>query len=169
MEENNFFKGKNLYVYKKKQQCLAGSAAIIEQMCEGAASGKYGITVFADLQGAFDAVWRKGALCKLHKAGITNNFLSVISSFLTDRFYRNLVKSYASDWACTATGVPQGCLLSLFIFLVFTADMTLEEHKQTPEIPTESKYADDFKFWRIGTDLSHLSIQIQIAIINLQT
>ena len=47
--------------------------------------------------------------------------------------------------------------------------MTLEESKQTPEIPTESKYADDFKFWRIGTDFYHLLIQIKIAIINLQT
>ena len=47
--------------------------------------------------------------------------------------------------------------------------MTLEESEQTPEIPTESKYADDFKFWRIGTDFYHLLIQIKIAIINLQT
>ena len=35
---------------------------LIEQMCEGGASSKYGIAVFADLLGAFDAVWRKGAL-----------------------------------------------------------------------------------------------------------
>ena len=35
---------------------------LIEQMCEGGAGGKYGIAVFADLLGAFDAVWRKGAL-----------------------------------------------------------------------------------------------------------
>ena len=47
--------------------------------------------------------------------------------------------------------------------------MTLEEPEQTPEIPSESKYVDDFKFWRIGTDFYHLLIQIQIAIINLQT
>ena len=47
--------------------------------------------------------------------------------------------------------------------------MTLEEPEQTPEIPTESKYVDDFKFWRIGTDFYHMLIQIQIAIINLQT
>ena len=138
-------------------------------MCEGVATGKYGIAVFADLQGAFDAVWRKGALYKLHKAGITNNLLSVFSSFLTDRLYRNLVNSYTSNWACTTTGVPQGSLLSPFIFLVFTADMTLEEPEQTPEIPTESKYVDDLKFWRIGTDFYHMLIQIQIAIINLQT
>ena len=39
--------------------------------------------------------------------------------------------------------------LSPFIFLVFTADMALEEPEQTPETHTESKYADDFNFWRI--------------------
>ena len=104
-------------------------------MCGGVATGKYGIAVFADLQDAFDAVWRKGGLYKLHKAGNTYNILSVFSSFLTDRIYRNLVNSYTSDWACTITGAPQGSLLSPFIFLVFTAGMTLEEPKQTPEIP----------------------------------
>ena len=63
------------------------------KMCAVVASGKYGIAVFANLQGTFDAVWRKGALYKLHKAGITSNLLSVFSSFLTDRLYRNLVNS----------------------------------------------------------------------------
>ena len=48
----------------------------------------------------------------------------------------NLVNSYTSDWASTTILVPQGSLLSLFIFLVFTADMTPEEPEQTPEIPT---------------------------------
>ena len=47
--------------------------------------------------------------------------------------------------------------------------MTPEEPKQTPEIPTESKYTDDFKIWINRTDFCHLLIQIQIAIINLQT
>ena len=79
----------------------------------GVVNGKYGIANFADLQGAFDAVWRKGALYKLHKAGINNNLLSVFSSFLTDRFYRNLVNSYTSDWDCTTTGVPQDLFLTL--------------------------------------------------------
>ena len=60
-------------------------------------------------------------------------------------------------------------LLSPFIFLVFTADMTLQESKQTHELPTESKQADDFEFWRIETDLYYLLIQTQIAIIIIQT
>ena len=32
---------------------------MIEQMYEGVATGKYDIAVFANLQDAFDAVWRK--------------------------------------------------------------------------------------------------------------
>ena len=32
-------------------------------------SGKYDAVVMADLGGAFDAVWRNGALYRLHKAG----------------------------------------------------------------------------------------------------
>ena len=169
MEEYKFFKGKNLCAYQETKNASQDLLPLIEQMCEGIASSKFGIAVFADLQGAFDAVWRKGALYKLHKAGITNNLLSVFSSFLTDRLYRNLVNSYTSDWACTTTGVPQGSLLSPFIFLVFTADMTLGEPEQTPEIPLGSKYANDFKSWRIGTDFYHLLIQIQMAIINLKS
>ena len=130
-------------------------------MCEGVASGKYDISVFANLQGAFDVVWRKGAQYKSHKAGITNNLLSVFSSFLIERFYGNVVDSSPAPLtgACsTTTDVPQGSIISPFHFLDFTADMTLEEPKQTSEIPTESKYADGFEFWRIGTDFCHLLI-----------
>ena len=110
-----------------------------------------------------DAVWRKGSLYKLHKTCITNNLLSVFSNFQSNRFYRNLAN------CCTTTGVLRGFLLSPFLFLVFTADMTLEEPKQTPEIPTESKYTDNFELYRIGIDFYHLLIQTQIAIITFQT
>ena len=116
-----------MHIKTKTKNASQSLLPLIEKTCEEVASSKYGTAVFADLHGAFDAVWRKGALYKMHKAGITNNLLSVFSSFLTDRFYRNLVDSYTSDWAGTTTGVPQWSLLSLFIFLVFTAGMTLEE------------------------------------------
>ena len=70
----------------------------------------------ADLEGAFDTVWREGAIYKLHKAGINNNLLSVFSSFLSDRYSRNLVNSHTSDWVQTTLGVPQGSILSPLIF-----------------------------------------------------
>ena len=80
------------------------------------ASGRYSIAVFADLQGTFDAVCRKGALYKLHKADITNNLLSEFSNFLTDKFYRTLVKSYTSDWSYTTNSGLQGSLSVILYF-----------------------------------------------------
>ena len=55
-EENNFLKGKNLYAYQKNKNVSQALLPLIEQMYKGVASGKYGIGVFTDLQGAF-AVW----------------------------------------------------------------------------------------------------------------
>ena len=51
-------------------------------MNEAMASGKYGIAIMADLEGAFDSVWRERAIYKLYKVGITNNLLLVLTSFL---------------------------------------------------------------------------------------
>ena len=108
-------------------------------------------------------------LYKLHQAGINSNLLAVFSSFFTDRSFRNLVNSYTSEWSFRYTGVPQGSLLSPLIFLIFTADMTTEEVEQLEATPQESKYVDDLNFWRIAKDFYSLLIQIQIAIINLQS
>ena len=38
--------------------------------------------MMADLEGAFDSVWRLGALYKLHKAGISENLLLIFASFI---------------------------------------------------------------------------------------
>ena len=44
---------------KNKTNALQPLLPLIEQRREGVASGKYSIAVFADLLGAFDALWRK--------------------------------------------------------------------------------------------------------------
>ena len=36
-------------------------------MSEAVSIGKYGVVVMADLESAFDAVWRDGAICKLYQ------------------------------------------------------------------------------------------------------
>ena len=67
-------------------------------MHEAIANGKYCIVIMADLEGAFDSMWREGALYKLHMAGINNNLLAVLSSFLTDRGRKNFVNSHQGPW-----------------------------------------------------------------------
>ena len=150
LEENKFFEGKNLYAYQKNKNAPQALLPLVEQMHEAIANGEYGIVIMADLEGAFDSVWREGALYKLHMAGINNNLLAVLSSFLTDRVRKNFVNSYQGPWLETQLGVPQGSLLSPRIFLVYTSDLTLEEEKPQSQVkvskPQELKYADDAEF-----------------------
>ena len=47
--------------------------------------------------------------------------------------------------------------------------MTVEEEASIEQKPNESKYADDFNFWKTHKNFFTLLINIQLAIINLQT
>ena len=48
---------------------------------------------------------------KLYKAGIKSMLLTILDSLLTNRFSRNLVKGYVSEWFESNYGLPQGALL----------------------------------------------------------
>ena len=54
--------------------------------------------VMANFERALDATWRKGLIYKLYKAGVEGMLLTILDSFLTNRFSRNLVNSYVSEW-----------------------------------------------------------------------
>ena len=84
---------------------------------------EYGIVIMADLEGAFDSVWRLRAVSKLHKAGVSENLLLIFASFMNKRQQRNLVNTYRSvvkirNWGSTRICIKPINLLSI------TADMT---------------------------------------------
>ena len=184
LTENGFLENKNLYAYQKNKNAPQALLPLVEQMHTCITEGKFGIAVMADLQGAFDAVWRDGAIYKLHQAGIKGNLLSLFGSFLEDRYSRNMVNSHTSEWFETKIGVPQGSILSPLIFIIYTADLTTNdpdqadlatiepnqpnEPYQSNEEPNESKYADDLNFWRIHHNIYQLHINVQLGILNLQ-
>ena len=158
-------KNKNLYAYQKNKNTSQAILPLVENMNEAMT---YGITIMADLEEVFDSVWREGAIYKFCKAGITKNLLLDLASFLKHRQYRNLVNTHTANWSNTTYGVPQGSMLSPLTFLVCTADMSDEEENTTEHELNESKYADDFNFWRTHKNYFTLLINIQLANINLQ-
>ena len=99
----------------------------MEKMNEAMTKNKYGIAIMADLEGTFDSVLRLGALYKLDKAGISENLLLIFASFMRNSQQRNLVNTHVDVWSKSETGAPQWSILSPLIFLVYTADMTVEE------------------------------------------
>ena len=75
--------------------------------------------LFLDIAKAFDRVDHHILLQRLHDAGITGKAWLWVRSFLSNRLQRCVDASHHSEWQPVPFGVPQGCVLSPLLFLVF--------------------------------------------------
>jgi endonuclease/exonuclease/phosphatase family metal-dependent hydrolase len=75
--------------------------------------------LFLDIQKAFDRVDHNILLQRVHDSGITGKAWLWLRSFLTNRRMRCVDASEYSSWLPIHYGVPQGCVLSPLLFLIF--------------------------------------------------
>jgi hypothetical protein len=100
--------------------------------------------LFLDIKKAFDRVDHNLLLHRVQAAGISGRAWLWIKAFLTDRRMRVVDSSEASDWMDVEFGVPQGCVLSPLLFLVFINDLLqtiLRDSRCSHIVPLF--YADD--------------------------
>eukprot|EP00117_Sycon_ciliatum_P000815 scpid75161/ scgid6727/ Probable RNA-directed DNA polymerase from transposon BS; Reverse transcriptase len=92
---------------------------------------------FFDLAKAFDTVWHRGLLAKLHIVfGVSGPALSWLESYLSSRSQFVFALSINSDPLPVSSGVPQGSILGPLLFVAYVNDL--------PSIdPVVSLFADD--------------------------
>ena len=64
-------------------------------------------------------------LTKLKAHGFSNQALSLLQSYLCNRFQRSIINGSFSSWNKAITGVPQGSVLGLLLFNIFLNDIFL--------------------------------------------
>ena len=84
--------------------------------------------IFLDISKAFDKVWHKGPIYKLHQYGFTGNLLALLTDFLSNRKQRVVLNSQHSSRADIKAGVPLGSILGQLLFLVYINDLTEALH-----------------------------------------
>ena len=107
--------------------------------------------LFLDIQKAFDRVDHRILLARLHNIGVRGASWRWIRSFLTDRRTRCVDNQYESEWQPVEYGVPQGCVLSPLLFLVFINGLVKSiEASPNCSLISTLLYADD---GALGPDL----------------
>ena len=124
----NFFHKNNLF-YKYQAGFLPGHSTVFQLLetyhtiVKSIDDGKFCCMVFCDLSKAFDRVWHKGLLFKLHTYGIRGNVFQWFTNYLSCRSQKVMFKDQLSSSASLNAGVPQGSVLGPLLFLIYVNDV----------------------------------------------
>ena len=98
------------------------------------------VSIFFDLEKAYDTTWKYGILKDLHEAGLRGRMPAFITKFLENRNFRVRLGSTLSDPFEQEMGVPQGSILSVTLFSLKINSLAKVLSKDVEG----SLYVDDF-------------------------
>ena len=137
--------------FLKARSCLTNMLCFLEQITKRIDEGSPVDIVYLDFQKAFDKVPHQRLLLKLKAHGIKDRIIDWIEQWLTDRRQRVVVDGEVSNWKSVLSGVPQGSVLGLLLFLIYINDL---DDNITSNV---LKFADGTKVFRkVNTDKQHL-------------
>jgi hypothetical protein len=114
----------------------------------------YCTDVFLDVSQAFDKVWHLGLLFKI-KQTLPPEYFKPLKSYLQDRHFVTVYNNETSSQFPMLSGVPQGSILGLLLFTLYTADIPQSE---TTILTT---FADDTAIFTTHTDRVLASANLQ--------
>ena len=100
---------------------------------------KHTLTVWTDLEKAFDKVWKECLKLKLRQCGVAGRMFKWIGQYMHNRKAKVQAKQHLSKKRTLRQGVPQGGVLSPTLFLIFIRDVL---HRM-PKSIQGAVYADD--------------------------
>ncbi|WP_230209703.1 reverse transcriptase domain-containing protein [Solemya velum gill symbiont] len=103
---------------------------------------EYLVAVFLDFEKAYDMLWKKGLLYKLHSLGIEGNMFGWIRSFLEERTFQVRLNQHLSKVCSVSNGTPQGSVISPTLFNIMVNDL----HTVLKNCSI-SQFADDSSVW----------------------
>ena len=152
---------------------------------------KYLVSVFFDLEKAYDTCWKYIIMKELHSFGLKGKLPIFISDFLKDRKFRVKVGNTLSDVYNQEMGVPQGSVLSCNLFsigvntlakvmearapvemearvncsiYVDDARISIETYQPVHGARTLQKYINDFEKWGHETGFTFSTTKTEVVV-----
>ena len=102
--------------FRRLRSCTDLLIRLESSICKAFASKQHHISVFFDLEKAYDTTWRHGILKELHACNLRGELPLFIKAFLKIRQFQVRVGNVLSDIRMQEEGVPQGSVLSVTLF-----------------------------------------------------
>ena len=117
------------------------------------------LSVFFDLEKAYDMTWRYGILQDLHDAGLRGRLPNYIAAFLTEREFRVRLEGYETGVRRQHNGVPQGSVLSVTLFTIKINSIVHQINIGNKWLA--SLYVDDFQISVRNSDINRAGAELQ--------
>ena len=111
-----------------------------QKISETIEKGKKACAIFFDISKAFDKVWHKGVIFKLHQLQVPNYLIKYVKDFMNNRKFRVKINNFYTEYCPIKCGLAQGSAISPLLFLVYINDIPIAN---TKSISYSSLFADD--------------------------
>ena len=122
------------------------------------------VSVFFDLEKAYDTTWKYGIMKDVHDIGLKGRLPLFLQNFLTDREFKVKVGSTLSELHNQEQGVPQGSILSVTLFSLKINNIV---KTLNPGVDC-SLYVDDFLICYRSKNMHTIERQLQQNLNNIQ-
>ncbi|GBN04418.1 putative RNA-directed DNA polymerase from transposon X-element [Araneus ventricosus] len=118
------------------------------------------VSIFFDIEKAYDRTWRYGILLTLFNFGFNGNLPIFLRNFLSRRTFRVRMGNFYSNHFMQSQGVPQGSVLSVTLFIVHLSQIL----HHLPSSVNGNLYVDDLQISCQGSNMTLIERQLQNAV-----
>ena len=131
------------------------------------AAREHFVSVFFDIEKAYDMTWRAGIIMDMYRAGLRGLLPKSIAAFLSGRRFKVKVGDAISSERVQHNGVPQGSVLSVLLFALKINGIS--KIMPTDERFEYSLFVDDLQIGFRHSDVNIIRSKLQLTINKLFT
>ena len=159
LEQNNYLSTSQCG-FRRMRSCTDVLIRLEASICRAFVTKQHHITVFFDIEKAYDTTWRYGALKMLHECELRGELPLFIKAFLQHRTFQVKIGNTLSDSKVQEEGVPQGSVLSVTLFALALNGIS----KVIPDEVMHTLFVDDLSLSFAASKMSAAERKLQITI-----
>ena len=146
--------------FRRMRSCTDVLIRLEASICRAFAMKQHHISVFFDIEKAYDTTWRYGVLKVLHECELRGELPLFIKAFLRYREFQVRVGSTLSDAKIQEEGVPQGSVLSVTLFALAINGIS----KIIPDDVMHTLFVDDLSLSFAASKMPVAERKLQLTI-----